>query len=55
MSVCIICADVIDGLRELPDDSVHCVVTSPLNPEYAAMAGRRIYGDCPLFTEVAAS
>lgn len=29
MTVRIINADVIDGLRQLPDESVHCVVTSP--------------------------
>ena len=29
MTVRIICADVIDGLRQLADESVHCVVTSP--------------------------
>lgn len=29
MSVRIIVADVMDGLRQLPDESVHCVVTSP--------------------------
>ncbi len=29
MTVRIITADVIDGLRQLPDESVHCVVTSP--------------------------
>lgn len=29
MSVRIICADVMDGLRQLEDESVHCVVTSP--------------------------
>lgn len=29
MSVRIINADVLDGLRQLPDESVHCVVTSP--------------------------
>ena len=29
MSVRIICADVMDGLRQLPDESVHCVVTDP--------------------------
>ena len=29
MTVRIINADVMDGLRQLPDDSVHCVVTSP--------------------------
>ena len=29
MAVRIITADVFDGLRELPDESVHCVVTSP--------------------------
>jgi len=29
MTVQIINADVMDGLRQLPDDSVHCVVTSP--------------------------
>lgn len=34
----LICADVLDGLRSLPDESVHCVVTSP--PFY----GLRDYG-----------
>lgn len=29
MTVRIICADVMDGLRLLPDESVHCCVTSP--------------------------
>lgn len=29
MTVRIINADVLDGLRQLPDESVHCVVTSP--------------------------
>lgn len=29
MSFCIICADVIEGLAQIPDESVHCVVTSP--------------------------
>ena len=29
MSVRIICADVMDGLAQLADESVHCVVTSP--------------------------
>ena len=29
MAVRIICADVMDGLRQLEDESVHCVVTSP--------------------------
>ena len=29
MSFRIICADVMDGLRQLEDESVHCVVTSP--------------------------
>lgn len=29
MSIRIINADVLDGLRQLPDESVHCVVTSP--------------------------
>ena len=29
MSVHIICADVLEGLRQLPDESVHCVVTDP--------------------------
>jgi DNA modification methylase len=29
MTVRIICADVMDGLRQLPNESVHCVVTSP--------------------------
>ncbi len=29
MTVRIINADVMDGLRQLPDESVHCVVTSP--------------------------
>lgn len=29
MTVRIINADVMEGLRQLPDESVHCVVTSP--------------------------
>jgi DNA modification methylase len=29
VTVRIICADVMDGLRQLPDESVHCVVSSP--------------------------
>ena len=28
-SITIYCADVLDGLRELPDESVHMCVTSP--------------------------
>src|SRR5512135_3695707 len=33
MTVKIINADVLDGLKQLPDESVHCIVTSP--PYYA--------------------
>jgi DNA modification methylase len=67
VSVRILTGDCRDVLRSLPDESVHCVVTSPpywgmrrdavlieLNPEYAAMAERRIRGDAPLFAQVAA-
>lgn len=91
MSVRILTGDCRDVLKTLPDESVHCVVTSPpywglrdygncgvvldpfggagtvglvadrlqrdailieLNPEYAAMAERRIRGDAPMFAEV---
>jgi len=49
----ILVGDVLDRLREIPDESVHCVVTSPpywglrdfgieLNPAYAEMARNRI-------------
>jgi DNA modification methylase len=45
--------DVLARLAELPDESVHCIVTSPptercdyigieLNPEYVAMSERRL-------------
>lgn len=82
--------DVLDRLRQMPDESVHGVVTSPpsdehtaatvldpfagsgttimvalqlgrsglgieLNPEYAAMARRRIVNDAPLFNSMAAA
>jgi DNA modification methylase len=51
-------------LKQLPDESVHCCVTSPpyfglrdygeLNPEYARMARNRIHDDAPLFVDFAA-
>ena len=37
----IICADVLEGLRQIPDQSVHCVVTSP------PYMGLRSYGLSP--------
>ena len=47
--------DVLDRLREMPDESVQCCITSPpyfVNPEYVALAERRLKGvTAPLFSE----
>ena len=40
-NVDVICGDVLDVLREMPEHSVHCVVTSP------PYLGLRRYGDIP--------
>ncbi len=48
MTTQIIIGDVRERIRELADESVHCVVTSPpyfgfeLNPEYAKIAQERL-------------
>ena len=63
MSVNILIGDCREVLRTLPSESVHCVVTSPpywglreieLNPDYAAMAERRLRDDAGMFAQVAA-
>nr|WP_314532361.1 hypothetical protein [uncultured Pseudomonas sp.] len=45
----ILIGDCLDMMRTLPDQSVQCCVTSPhyFNPEYAAMAERRIAAAWP--------
>ena len=51
MSVRILIGDVRGKLAELPDESVHSILIE-LNPQYAAMAERRIAGDAGMFADV---
>jgi DNA modification methylase len=51
VTIRIINGDCRDVLRTLPDESVHCVVTSP---PYWERSRRRIHDDAPLFSMRAA-